>query len=231
MTNPAPLCINAEVVRHNNILQSMLTALRDKNTARPQFYETLRQIGYMMTYEIVGRESMHVMPCQVQTPLGTRNGISLVDRIVQVEIQRAGSPLRQGGTDFLRAVGIDHEIGSGDAKRIEVPGTLDFKYELSTFKVPPLDSSTLLIVYDPMLGTGGTLTRVLDEVYKKGQPYRTVVAGVVSSLYGVNRMRKEHPDAILYTLDINTDGNKGLDPNGYIYQDLGDCGDRAYGKC
>ncbi|MBU1078768.1 MAG: hypothetical protein KKH98_15835, partial [Spirochaetes bacterium] len=61
------------VVLDNLFLQMNLNNLRDKETISTSFRSNLRNAGFHMTYEIIGREAVYNR-IKVKTVLGTADG-------------------------------------------------------------------------------------------------------------------------------------------------------------
>lgn len=91
--------------------------------------------------------------------------------------------------------------------------------------MPRIFKDDILIIADPMLATGSTITSVLKHVLKYGVPKRTIIASVIATKYGIERVLKEYPFAEIYTVAIDPEMNE----RGYIVPGLGDAGDRAFG--
>ena len=90
-------------------------------------------------------------------------------------------------------------------------------------KFPPMDGTRVLIL-EPMLATGGSLSWAVDKVKEHGATDITAVC-VVAAPVGVERMEREHPDVRVVTAALDRD----LDHNFYIRPGLGDMGDRLFG--
>ena len=88
---------------------------------------------------------------------------------------------------------------------------------------PNLDTAKVLVL-EPMLATGGSLSWAVEKVKQNGAQDITAVC-VVTAPEGVERMERDHPDVriVAATLDL------GLNENFYIRPGLGDMGDRLFG--
>lgn len=87
-------------ILHNPILQNILSALRDKKTNSNDFRQNLRHAGYLMTYEIIGRECTPEKTT-VKTVFKKTEGIKVKESILQIMTLRAGEPLAEEGLCFL----------------------------------------------------------------------------------------------------------------------------------
>ncbi|GJO07623.1 hypothetical protein NJB1907f44_49340 [Mycobacterium marinum] len=89
----------------------------------------------------------------------------------------------------------------------------------------PDDLSGLpVMVLDPMLATGGSMTFTVDLLLSRGATDITVLC-VVAAPQGVAALEKAAPNARLFTVAIDD----GLNEEAYIVPGLGDAGDRQFG--
>jgi len=208
-------------------LQEILSSLRNKNTETTHFRRHLRTAGYLMTHEIISKECS-VEKTKVKSPLGTAISYGIKEKILQIMVMRAGEPFADGGVKLLDELNAKRSIGVIDAKRIESSNKAgkEFDIEMNSFKVPKFDKNTVIIVYDPMLGTASTLIEILKILKKQGKPKKIIFCNILAVTYGINKLKKLFPELIVYTLSVD----KKLNTNGYIVPGLGDCGDRAFGS-
>lgn len=97
--------------------------------------------------------------------------------------------------------------------------------ELFYKRLPPLEGK-FVVLLDPMLATGGTLSLALSEL-KPLNPKRLISLNLVASPEGVERIVSEHPDVDLFIINID----EGLNSTGYIVPGVGDIGDRLFTEC
>ncbi|MCG2880529.1 MAG: uracil phosphoribosyltransferase [Vulcanisaeta sp.] len=213
------------VVVDHPLAQAILTTLRDRNTRQIEFRKGLVRLGRLIAYEIV--KSFDVEPVEVETPLGVKaRGVRIkdLDHVVIVQVLRAAMPLVEG----LVKIFANARMGVVSARRVEEshrPGSLNFEVEVSYVKVPRISNDDILIIADPMLATGSTITTVLRHILKYGNPKRLIIVSIIATNYGIERVLKEYPSAEIYTVAIDPEINE----NGYIVPGLGDAGDRAFG--
>ena len=100
-----------------------------------------------------------------------------------------------------------------------------FPISIDYVKLPDIDEDDTVIVADPMLATGSTMTAVLEEVTAMGDPERLVVLSAVSAPSGLVRVAESFPRASVITVSVD----ERLDDDGYIVPGVGDAGDRAFG--
>ncbi|AFK22802.1 uracil phosphoribosyltransferase [Pyrococcus sp. ST04] len=200
-------------------IMEILTQLRDKNTDSIAFRKGLVKLGRYMAYEIT--KTMDVETIKVETPLEETEGIIIKDRrnVVIITVLRAAIPLMEG----LIKVFEHARVGIVSAVRGKAP---KFEIEMDYVKIPQIKPEDTVIVADPMIATGSTLTRVLEEVKKYGEPKRTIIVGVLAAPEGITKIKSKFPEVEIFVAKIDRE----LDDKGYILPGLGDAGDRAFGE-
>jgi uracil phosphoribosyltransferase len=93
------------------------------------------------------------------------------------------------------------------------------------FKSPSDLHERLVIVISPVLATANTAVAAVDRLKERGANDIRLVS-VIGVPKGVERMRGIHPDAPIWLAAID----EGLDSNAYIFCQVSDAGDRAYGN-
>jgi uracil phosphoribosyltransferase (EC 2.4.2.9) len=91
-------------------------------------------------------------------------------------------------------------------------------------KIPHVTSDDTVIIADPMLATGLTMCKAIEEVYKTGSPGRLIVTTVIATPIGVERVISRFPHAEIYAVAIDP----ALNDKAFIVPGLGDAGDRAF---
>lgn len=199
-------------------IMEVLTELRDERTGPIPFRKGLVKLGRYMAYELT--KTMEVEKIPVKTPLEETTGTRIKDRrnVVIITVLRAAIPLMEGLIKVL-----DHaRVGIVSASRGKAP---KFEIEMKYVKVPRIKPEDTVIVADPMIATGSTLVKVLDEVKKYGRAKRYVVVGVLAAPEGIDRIKEAHPEVEMFVAAIDRE----LNDHGYILPGLGDAGDRAFG--
>ncbi|USG99681.1 uracil phosphoribosyltransferase [Thermococcus argininiproducens] len=199
-------------------LMEILTELRNKETDSIAFRKGLVKLGRFMGYEII--KTMDIEKIKIETPLEETEGIIVKDRrnIVIVTVLRAAVPLMEG----LVKVFEHARIGIVSASRGKAP---KFEIEMNYIKIPQITPEDTVIIADPMIATGSTLVKVIEEVKKYGTPKRLIVLGVLAAPEGIERIKEEFPEAEIFVTKIDRE----LNSKGYILPGLGDAGDRAFG--
>ncbi|ACB39606.1 uracil phosphoribosyltransferase [Pyrobaculum neutrophilum] len=197
--------------------QYILTQLRNRHTSGTDFRKGLVRLGRIVGYEIV--KTFPTREVEVETPLGKAIGIDIVglDRVVIVQILRAAMPFVEG---LLKAF-PQARLGVVAARRREEGGSVDV--EIFYSKIPHIDGDSVLVA-DPMLATGITMSKAIEEVYRAGRPGRLIVVSVIATPVGIERVLSKYPEAEVFVVAIDP----GLNDKAFIVPGLGDAGDRAF---
>jgi len=214
---------DASLVAHA-LAKDELSRLRDRHTEQVEFRKGMVRLGRICGYEIIdGR--METEYVEIETPLTTTMGerVKGLDDVVIVNVLRAATPFVEGLlTAFPRArqgvisASRDESAGMGDDG--EFPISVDY------VKLPDIAPEDTVIVADPMLATGSTMTTVLEHITDGAAPEQLLVLSAVAAPPGIVRVAEAVPDADLLTVAIDDE----LDEDGFIVPGLGDAGDRAF---
>jgi uracil phosphoribosyltransferase len=205
---------NLIVVSHPLVLHK-LTLMRDKNTPSAVFRQLLREISLLLAYEVARDLPMTMQT--IETPLAEMEAPILKGKkLVIVSILRAGNGLLEGMLDLMPSARIGH-IGL-----YRDPVTLQpVEYY---FKVPTDIDERPVIVVDPMLATGNSVSYAIKRLKERGARDIRLVC-LLSAPEGIRHFSKEHPDVSIYTAAVDSH----LNEHGYIVPGLGDAGDRMFG--
>jgi uracil phosphoribosyltransferase len=211
---------NFYIVEHP-LLMHYLTVLRDKNTRQEQFKYTLDKVSYLLASHVYA--DLTVTQKVINTPLKKCNGASVNNLVVLMPILRAGLGLLTGFVDLYPTAIISH-MGLYRDEELLKP----VKYY---FKFPKIKNKELLrvIILDPMIATGGSISFAIEYLLNMGIP-RISVASLLTAPEGLeaieNRFNKlEKNKLFIYTCALD----EGLNEKGYIIPGLGDAGDRLFG--
>lgn len=205
---------NVTVVNHP-LVQHKLTLMRDKNTPSAIFRKLLREISLLLGYEVL--RDLPLSAITIETPLSEMEApILLGKKVVFVSILRAGNGLLDGLTDLVPSARIGH-IGL-----YRDPETLQpVEYY---FKVPADIAERPVVLVDPMLATGNSITAAIRRVKAEGARGMKLVT-LLAAPEGIEHLHRTHPDVHLFTAAIDSH----LNEHGYIVPGLGDAGDRMFG--
>ena len=201
------------VVEHP-LAAARLTTLRDERTGNAAFRAALHELTLMLVYEATRdapREDF-----SVRTPLAETVGTRLARPPLLVPVLRAGL----GMVERAHAMLPEAQVGFVGVARDE-----DTHQPVPYLESLPADlSSRPVMVLDPMLATGGSMTHTIELLQARGAADITVVC-VVCAPEGVAALERVAPRARLVTAAVDD----GLNSAAYIVPGLGDAGDRQFG--
>jgi len=204
----------------NSVLNNFVGELRDITIQhdRWRFRKNLERIAVMIGYEISKR--MKYAPRRVKTPLAEIEVDVLAEVPVLGTIFRAGLAMHEGLLQvFDRA---DNAFISAFRKH---SSDGKFEIELEYVSCPSLDQR-VLIICDPMLATGASISKTIKALLVHGKPREIHLACAIAAQPGIEKLQKELPEVEIWTGAIDPQ----LDENSYIVPGLGDAGDLAYGE-
>jgi uracil phosphoribosyltransferase len=191
-----------------------LTTLRDENTDSATFRTALGELTLMLVYEAtrdVPRENV-----AVRTPLTETIGTRLVTPPLLVAVLRAGLGMVEQAHTLLAEAAVGFIGVARDEETARPTPYLE--------SLPDDLRGRPVIVLDPMLATGGSMTHAIGLLQRRGADDITVLC-VVAAPEGVAALEKAAPDARLFTAAVD----EGLNGDAYIVPGLGDAGDRQFG--
>ncbi len=200
------------IVEHP-LAADLLTVLRDRSTQPPEFRQTAERLGYLLVAEAIA--DMTTQLVDIETPLETTTGTRLQRPVVAVAVLRAGLGLLESVLTLVP----DAAIGFAGVQRDE-----DTAQPMEYYtKFPTLEGARVLVL-EPMLATGGSLSWAVGKVKENGARDITAVC-VVAAPEGIARMEADHPEMRIVAATLD----RGLDSSFYITPGLGDMGDRLFG--
>ena len=204
----------------NSIANQFLLELRDqhKQQDRLRFRRNLERLGEIMAYEV--SKKMTYTQREVQTPLG-KSILNVISRQpVLIAIMRAGLPYFAGFQNFFDQA----ECGFIGAYRKEDGKGL--ATQLDYLATPSLDEKEVIMV-DPMLATGRSVTDTLKSLSKHGVPKHLHLVCVVASPEGIRHLQDEVKlPCSIWTFAVD----EKLNHQFYIVPGLGDAGDLSFGE-
>jgi uracil phosphoribosyltransferase len=196
------------------LVRQKLKVLRDETTRTPEFRQAMKELTLILV-----AAATHAMPTntvRVRTPLAETEVEELSDPVCLVPVLRAGLGMLEGALALLpeATVGFmglqrDEETAEPIEYYVNLPRNLE---------------EYLVLVLDPMLATGGSLSATLGKLRESGARWISCVHAVAAAP-GVERVTKEHPDVSFYSAALDPE----LDDRAFIVPGLGDAGDRLYG--
>ena len=208
----------------NSILNVFVAELRDINIQKDpmRFRRNLERTGEILSYEM--SKHLNFSNSNVETPLGINETPLIEDEVVICSILRAGLPLHIGVLNYFDRA----ENAFISAYRKHEEGSDNFEIIIEYAACPDLTNKTLLIV-DPMLATGQSITLTYDALLAFGEPKSCHIISVIGAQQGVDYVNDNLPKASELWIGAIDDV---LNSKGYILPGLGDAGDLAFGpKC
>jgi uracil phosphoribosyltransferase len=196
------------------LIKKDITVLRDVNTQSEAFRSTVRRLSSFLAVEI--SKELKVTKLKVRSPLEVTTGYELAQQVVLVPVLRAGLGMVGGFLDIIP----DAKVGHIGLQRDE--DTL--KPKQYYYKTPKNLKSSIVILLDPMLATGGSSSQAITNLKRRGSK-ECMFACIVASPEGLFRMKKDHTDVKIFGTALD----RALNERGYIIPGLGDAGDRTFG--
>jgi uracil phosphoribosyltransferase len=205
------------IVVDHPVVAAKLTGLRDVNTDTANFRRLVDDLVTLLTYEAT--RGLAVEDIVVRTPLSETHGVRLATPPLVVPILRAGVGMLDGIVRLLS----DAEVGFAGLARDETTAEASWYAD----RLPDDAAGRHVVVLDPMLATGGTLSAVVHALVDRGAADITCVC-LLAAPEGVARMQREFPSERVALVAAAID--ERLDENSYIVPGLGDAGDRLFGR-
>ncbi len=191
-----------------------MAVLRDEQTGLPDFRRVMRELAMLLVGEAASK--LPTRTARIQTPLQETEVQKISAPVCLVPVLRAGLGMLDGALALLPTATVgfmglqrDEETAEPVEYYANLPGDLDEYF---------------VIVLDPMLATGGSLSATLTKLKEHGAISISCLHAV-AAVPGVERVTSEHPDVNFYTAALDPE----LDNNSFIVPGLGDAGDRLYG--
>jgi len=191
-----------------------LTRLRDRTTKRAGFRRNLHELSLFLIYEAL--RDQPVVDVDIDTPMAPARGVQVADPPLVVPILRAGLGMLDAALELLP----NGRVGFVGAKRNEE--TLLPDAYVNT--VPDDLGAKSVLVLDPMLATGGSLSHTCSLLRDANAGPITVVC-VLAAPEGLEAFAAGGFDARVFTASIDD----GLNEVAFIMPGLGDAGDRQFG--
>ncbi len=201
-------------VYNHPLMKHKLGIIRDKNCSTKMFREVVEELSGLMVYEM--SRDFKLKPIEIETPICKTTGYELDKEIVLVPILRAGLGMTQGIQNLIPSVKIAH-IGMYRDHDTLQPQVYYAKY-------PKNIAQSKCFILDPLLATGGSISKAIEYLKNQGVKDITVLS-IIGVQTGVDRILKEYPDIDIYLISLD----EKLNENAYIIPGLGDAGDRLFG--
>lgn len=206
--------------RRNSLVSHYLEQIRntEKQNFGLRFRENVNRIGRIMAYEISCELAYNGVA--IQTPLCETREQVLCEQPILVTVLRAGLSFHQG---FLEM--FDEATSGFVSAYRHHTSKHEFEVKVDYLATPSLEGKTVIVI-DPMLATGQSMHLAAEAIKKNGQASKLIFAALIAAPEGIEYLRKNHPDAIIYTAALDSHLNELK----YIVPGLGDAGDLAFGE-
>ncbi|EGC34634.1 uracil phosphoribosyltransferase [Dictyostelium purpureum] len=208
---------NVVVLKSSRQLKGLFTIIRNRDTKREDFIFYSDRIIRLLIEE--GLNCLPFEETTITTPTGAEyNGVSFASKICGVSIVRAGESMEAG----LRAVCKHIKIGKILIQRDEETAMPKLLYA----KLPNDIAKRHVLLLDPMLATGGTVTQAIEVLLERGVKEENIVfINLVAAPEGIKYFQDRHPKVKIVTGEID----ERLNEKKYIMPGIGDFGDLYFG--
>ena len=190
-----------------------LSRLRSVSTPPAAFRHHVRTLSMLLAAEVT--RGLATEPCLITTPLETIPARQLYGRIAAVPILRAGLAMVEPLTDLIPEIEVWHLGLYRDEATAEPVRYYD--------KLPRTNPTSVALVLDPMLATGGSASAAIETLKEWGVP-RICMLSIISAPEGIERLTTSFPDVQIFTCVID----QKLNDQKFIVPGLGDAGDRLF---
>lgn len=202
------------------LIKHWLAVARDEATPSVLFRSAMTELGRWLTYEAI-REWLPTVETQVNSPLAPAAATFVNPEvpIAVVPILRAGLSLLEGAQALLPLASVYH-IGV-----VRNEETLEPSIYLNKFP-DRFHPQARVLITEPMMATGGTIIKVLEELTQRGvDPTFIRIVSVVTAPPALQKLNQAFPGVVVFAAMIDEVVNE----KGYIVPGLGDAGDRTFG--
>ncbi len=208
------MAVETTLVDHP-VCTDALARIRDRDTPNALFRQNLERIGGLLIAEAT--RSLPTVDGTVETPLTTAPARRIAIQPVVVPILRAGLGFVGPAQDLLPNADIGF-IGMARNEATHRP-------EPYVNKLPESLAGRPVIVLDPMLATGGSLTHTIRLLLERGASEPITVVCALAAPEGIRALEDAGLSIRLVTAAIDDH----LNENAFIVPGLGDAGDRQFG--
>ncbi|MBD8488305.1 uracil phosphoribosyltransferase [Echinicola sp. CAU 1574] len=207
--------------QQNSIANHFLADLRDINqqTDRLRFRTNLERLGQILAFEI--SKSMDYEGSSVTTPLADTTVNKIIDQPIIISVMRAAMPFYQGVLSYFDQA----DSGFIGAYRKEESNNNEVEIEFNYLAAPSIENKEIILV-DPMLATGKSLIKSIEQLHKNGTPKKVHIAAVIAAPEGIKHLEENLKSP--YQLWLGAVDEK-LNEKAYIVPGLGDAGDLCFG--
>ncbi|KAI0880782.1 PRTase-like protein [Annulohypoxylon maeteangense] len=218
---------NVHVSKHP-CLRAKLSRLRSKRTESREVKSLINEIALILGCEALGSALTPVDGPKDETPIGFEYTTTTVrpDALSIVPILRSGLGMVEAIQTILPEPVPVHHLGL-----YREPSTLEpveyynnLPHHVSSSNEPGSHASSLAIIVDPVIATGGTCQAAIQTLKEWGVK-KIIVLSVIAAADGVRRAAEEWSEAVeIWVAGVDAE----LTPNGMLKPGVGDVGDRLF---
>ncbi|MCH6234617.1 uracil phosphoribosyltransferase [Cognataquiflexum rubidum] len=207
----------------NSIANHFLAELRNETLQndRLKFRRNLERLGEVMAYEV--SKAFDFSEIVISSPLGKKKSNLILEQPILIAILRAALPFYQGflnffdqaDSGFIGAFRKEEQVGD---PKVEV----EYLYQAT----PDINNKTLILI-DPMLATGKSIVKTIENLLLIGNPKEIHIVSVIAAPEGIEFLKasiKQPYQLWICSLD------ECLNDQSYIIPGLGDAGDLCFGN-
>ena len=197
----------------NPVITNLINQLRNTETDPLRFRRIIQDLSRLLSYEafrLIAMETRKITTWQGESSFE----FIKEDELMFIPILRAGLPM----LDPLIEMFPNSSSGFLAMARDETSHESVLYYD----KVPDCRDK-IVILLDPMVATGGSLSDAVEFV-KKHEPKKIISLNIIGAPEGLDVIEKMHPEIDLFIAQID----EKLNEDKFIIPGLGDAGDRAY---
>lgn len=195
----------------------LMTKLRDENSSQEQFRNVADKLTEILVHKVV--EHLTTIAVEIDSPVAHCQGEVLDDGIEFVSIMRSGDALLHRFCQHFPHAAINKVL----VQRNEETAEPVFKYKKFS---PTILQAKTIIITEPMIATGGSLTMVIDLLKKEGiEEKNIIIASICAAPEGLTRLNSQFPEVKIVVTIIDDHLNEKF----YISPGIGDFGDRYFG--
>ncbi len=203
------------ITMNHPLIKHKIALIRNKTTGPKEFREAVDEISTLMCYEAT--RDLPLKEVVIDTPVAPAK-VEIISgkKLAVIPILRAGLGMVDGIISLLPTAKIGHIGIYRDPKTLEA---------VEYYKKLPVDIAERdVIIVDPMLATGVSVVKTIDEIKAEGVKNIKFMC-IIAAPEGVKKVSDAHPDVEILCRVID----EKLDEKGYILPGLGDAGDRIFG--
>jgi uracil phosphoribosyltransferase len=195
----------------------LVSQLRNTASSTRQFRLVSEKIAELLVSKVV--DCLPTKMVEIETPVTRCQGQILLGKVELVSIMRSGDAL----LDTFMKHFPESNVSKFLIQRDEKTAKPQFKY----MKISPdVASGNHVVIFEPMIATGGTLEMVISLLKEKGvQEENIIIASICVAPEGILRLNQKFPKIKV----VMTSLDEKLNEKKFIVPGLGDFGDRFFG--